>query len=107
LLRRIIGLAVVGGVAWVVIFGIPGAGPATCTTLVSDVVKISAENSNGFAAKVIDLVETKEISKTDKELKCAAIGILSSGMKQPIVYRSYEEYGKWWVQFQPEGLPFS
>jgi hypothetical protein len=107
LFRRLLGLVVLGVLGWIFVFGVPGSGPATCSTLVSDVVKTSESNSNGFAAKVIDLVEVKQVSQSDKELKCSGIGILSNGLKQTIIYRSYEEYGKWWIQYEPEGLPFS
>lgn len=104
--KKAVGWAVILGLAYLLFFGIPGTGPATCESLVADVIEISEQNAGMLNAKVIDVVEIKTTSETDKELKCSGIGILSTGMKQNVTYRMYEEYDKWWVKLDPEGLPF-
>ena len=80
----------------------------SCEDLVPQVVRISKENGTSRGnALVIDVVEVKEHSKNVGALECSGLGILSSGMKQTIQFRQYSEYDKWWVKYEPTGLPQS
>ena len=80
----------------------------SCEDLVPQVVRISKDNGTSRGnALVIDVVEVKEHSKNNGALECSGLGILSSGMKQTIQFRQYSEYDKWWVKYEPTGLPQS
>lgn len=78
----------------------------SCEALVPQVVQISKDNGTAQGnALVLDVVEVSEHSNKNGSLECSGLAILSNNLKQEIKFQQYQEYDKWWVNFEPTGLP--
>lgn len=104
--KRIIWAAIIAGAIYAytnwdsVSVQLFGATAYTCKSLVPDVVKISAENTNAFQVKVVGVIDPKQVSKTETRLECEGTAMLANGQKSPISYRTYEEGKQWWVVYE-------
>lgn len=79
---------------------------SSCKELVPSIVKISKDNGTAQGnALVIDVVEVSEHSNKNGLLECSGLAILSNSLKQEIRFNQYQEYDKWWVNYEPTGLP--
>lgn len=65
---------------------------------VVDTSKENRQQTNGVW--VIDVVEISALEATDKSVACAGTAILSDASRRPISFRTYEDYGKWWTEYQ-------
>lgn len=76
---------------------------SSCQGMVGDVAKLSADNKSALnPSRIIDVVQTSESSRQEKEIVCRGTAIWSDGRKTPISYRTYEEYGKWWLTYEEQ-----
>lgn len=76
--------------------------PYTCENMVTDLVRISSENSGASSPKVVGILDRKTISSTPTRVECRGVGVLSNGTKIDLAYRAYIEGEQWWIFYEGE-----
>ncbi|MCF1502897.1 hypothetical protein L0F51_03840 [Afifella sp. H1R] len=80
--------------------GLAPSGRLTCDGLVAEIVTI---DQGPLAPKLLDVVETETVRQTDDRLECKGLGLFSDRSREAVRYRTYEEFGKRWIEFEPAG----
>lgn len=96
---RIVGALGFAALLYVVFSGWAGSS-RSCAGLVPEVARIS-KDASPLGIKIIDVVEPKTVREEAERTECTGTAILSSAQKIPIKYRTYKEYDKWYVYFEP------
>ena len=74
-----------------------------CTSLRDEVINISNEDPYP-ENRLIKIYDPREISRTDKEIKCEGIGSWGDTTESKILYRVYQDReGDWMIEYYPLG----
>lgn len=91
------------GVAAVGIDVIIDGGIDNCTSIRDEVIDMSNEDPYP-ENRLIKIYDPREISRTDKEIKCEGIGSWGDTTESKILYRVYQDReGDWMIEYYPLG----